>query len=205
MRLNLIAAAAAAAGLLLGTVAHADQLADIKKKGELVVGVLGTDEPATFIDPKTRQIVGYEVDLVNPIAKKIGVKPVLKQIGVDVGIRILMFAQARRAGELSLARFMPPTAESGKGTSALEEEADVMLGLFKPLGVWSEDQRKYRPLTKAEQGSFERGDLTAQDILIPNTMGVKVLHHRRNGEYADRIVKLHIERGLVVPHSGRVA
>lgn len=86
MRLNLIAAAAAASALLLGTVAHADQLADIKKKGELVVGVLGTDEPATFIDPKTRQIVGYEVDLVNAIAKKIGVKPVLKQIAVAARI-----------------------------------------------------------------------------------------------------------------------
>ena len=87
MRMKLIAAAALAAStFLLGTAAHADQLADIKKKGELVVGVLGTDEPATFVDPKTRQIVGYEVDLVNAIAKKIGVKPVLKQIAVAARI-----------------------------------------------------------------------------------------------------------------------
>ena len=86
MRHTLLAAALAASTLLLGTVAHADQLADIKKKGELVVGVLGTDEPATFVDPKTRQIVGYEVDLVNAIAKKIGVKPVLKQIAVAARI-----------------------------------------------------------------------------------------------------------------------
>jgi polar amino acid transport system substrate-binding protein len=86
MRLNLVAAALAASALLTGIAAHADQLADIKKKGELVVGVLGTDEPATFIDPKTRQIVGYEVDLVNAIAKKIGVKPVLKQIAVAARI-----------------------------------------------------------------------------------------------------------------------
>ncbi len=48
--------------------------------------MLGTDEPATFVDPKTRQIVGYEVDLVNAIAKKIGVKPVLKQIAVAARI-----------------------------------------------------------------------------------------------------------------------
>ena len=80
MRLNILAAALAASALLAGTVAHADQLADIKKKGELVVGVLGTDEPATFIDPKTRQIVGYEVDLANAIAKKIGVKTTLKPV-----------------------------------------------------------------------------------------------------------------------------
>jgi polar amino acid transport system substrate-binding protein len=86
MRSHIAAAALAAAALLLGTTVHADQLADIKKKGQLVVGVLGTDEPATFIDPKTREIIGYEVDLVNAIAKKIGVKPVLKQIAVAARI-----------------------------------------------------------------------------------------------------------------------
>jgi polar amino acid transport system substrate-binding protein len=66
----------------LVSVAHADQLADIKKKGELVVGVLGTDEPNSFVDPKTREIVGYEVDIAKAIAAKIGVKPVFKQIAV---------------------------------------------------------------------------------------------------------------------------
>ena len=86
MRFRIAASAFAAAALLLGTAVHADQLADIKKKGQLVVGVLGTDEPATFIDPKTREIIGYEVDLVNAIAKKIGVKPVLKQIAVAARI-----------------------------------------------------------------------------------------------------------------------
>lgn len=70
-----------AAGLaVFGTAVHADQLADIKKKGELVVGVLGTDEPNSYIDPKTRELVGYEVDLGRAVAQKIGVKPVFKQI-----------------------------------------------------------------------------------------------------------------------------
>jgi len=86
MRFRFAAAAFAAAALLAGTAVHADQLDDIKKKGQLVVGVLGTDEPTTFIDPKTREIIGYEVDLVNAIAKKIGVKPVLKQIAVAARI-----------------------------------------------------------------------------------------------------------------------
>ena len=66
--------------------AHADQLADIKKKGELVVGVLGTDEPNSFVDPKSREIVGYEVDIANAIAKKIGVKATFKQIAVAARI-----------------------------------------------------------------------------------------------------------------------
>lgn len=77
------------AGSVLGLVAlsaQADQLDDIKQKGELVVGVLGTDEPATFIDPKTRQFIGYEVDLATEVAKAIGVKPVFKQVAVAARI-----------------------------------------------------------------------------------------------------------------------
>ena len=67
-------------------VAHADQLADIQKKGEIVVGVLGTDEPNSFIDPKTRELVGYDVDLGKAVAQKIGVKPVFKQLTVAARI-----------------------------------------------------------------------------------------------------------------------
>src|SRR5690554_943516 len=87
MRLTkLIALVGATVLSLSAAVAHADQLEDIKKKGELVVGVLGTDEPATFIDPKTRQFIGYEVDLANAIADKIGVKPVFKQVAIAARI-----------------------------------------------------------------------------------------------------------------------
>lgn len=79
-------AAALAAQLSFAASAHADQLADIKKKGEIVFGVLGTDEPNSFIDPKNRELVGYEIDLAKAVAKKIGVKPVFKQLSVAARI-----------------------------------------------------------------------------------------------------------------------
>lgn len=72
--------AAMASLMVVSGVAQADQVDDIKKKGELVVGVLGTDEPMSFIDPKTRELVGYDVDLGKAVAEKLGVKPVFKQI-----------------------------------------------------------------------------------------------------------------------------
>jgi polar amino acid transport system substrate-binding protein len=78
--------AATAASLVFTAAARADQLDDIKKKGEIVIGVLGTDEPNSFVDPKTRDIVGYEVDIATAIAKKIGVKPVFKQLAVAARI-----------------------------------------------------------------------------------------------------------------------
>ena len=62
--------------------AHADQLADIKHKGDLVCGVLATDEPMSFVDPQTRTIIGYEVDLCKAVARKIGVTATVKQVAV---------------------------------------------------------------------------------------------------------------------------
>jgi len=124
----------------------------------------------------------------------------IKQLAVTTGLVILMAAQARRVD--GLARFMPPNPESGKGTGGLEEEADVMLGLFRPIGR-KNDVGEFKPLTKAEIGAFERGELNQADVLQPHTMGVKVLKHRRNGDYSGRVVKLHCERGLLASHTGR--
>ncbi|MDZ5457976.1 ABC transporter substrate-binding protein [Azohydromonas lata] len=84
-RLHLLVLAGLSAGLFSAAV-HADQVDDIKKKGEIVFGVLGTDEPNSFVDPRTREVVGYEVDLAQAIAKKIGVKPVFKQLSVAARI-----------------------------------------------------------------------------------------------------------------------
>lgn len=66
----------------LAPLAHADQVADVKARGELVCGVLGTDDPFSFVDPKSREIVGYDVDLCQAVAKKLGVKTTLKQLAV---------------------------------------------------------------------------------------------------------------------------
>ena len=85
-RRSLILCAVALGSSLTMGMAHADQLADIKKKGQIVFGVLGTDEPNSFIDPKTRQLVGYEIDVATAVAKKIGVKPVFKQLAVSARI-----------------------------------------------------------------------------------------------------------------------
>ncbi|MEP9367157.1 ABC transporter substrate-binding protein [Xanthobacter sp. VNH20] len=61
--------------LLLTTVpAHADQLADIKAAGVLRVATFDSNPPFGSVDPKTYNIVGYDVDFANAIAKALGVK-----------------------------------------------------------------------------------------------------------------------------------
>lgn len=64
------------------TVACADQVADIKQRGTLACGVLGTDEPFSFVDLASRDIIGYDVDMCKAIAKKLGVNATLKQLAV---------------------------------------------------------------------------------------------------------------------------
>ncbi|MET0335793.1 MAG: ABC transporter substrate-binding protein [Rhizobacter sp.] len=88
MRLSprFLVTAAMASALFTASAVQADQLDDIKKKGEIVFGVLGTDEPNSFVDPKSREVIGYEVDIARAIAKKIGVKPVFKQLAVAARI-----------------------------------------------------------------------------------------------------------------------
>jgi len=67
-------------------IAHADALGDIKARGTLVCGTLGTSEPFSFQDPQTRQVVGYEVDLCKEIAEHLGVKLEIKMIAVAARI-----------------------------------------------------------------------------------------------------------------------
>ena len=57
-----------------------DTLADAKKKGVLVVGCKDSLPPFGYIDEKSRQIVGYDIDFVNAIAKKMGVRVELKPV-----------------------------------------------------------------------------------------------------------------------------
>jgi polar amino acid transport system substrate-binding protein len=81
---------ALAAAALFGQAAHADQLADIKHKGTLVCGTLGTAEPFSFPNPQTRETQGYDVDFCAAVAKALGVKLELKLISVPARIPELM-------------------------------------------------------------------------------------------------------------------
>jgi polar amino acid transport system substrate-binding protein len=77
------------AALLTGTAAtaaKADQLADIKARGKLICGTLGTAEPFSFQHPQTRQIVGYDVDICQKVADSLGVTLELKPIAVEARI-----------------------------------------------------------------------------------------------------------------------
>jgi L-cystine transport system substrate-binding protein len=49
-------------------------LAKVKEAGVLKVGTEGTYSPFSFHDPKTNRLVGYDVEVADAVAKKLGVK-----------------------------------------------------------------------------------------------------------------------------------
>src|SRR5262245_29353531 len=52
--------------------ARADALDDLKKRGEMVIGMEVAYQPYEFF--KDGQIIGYDVDIANEFAKRLGVK-----------------------------------------------------------------------------------------------------------------------------------
>lgn len=59
-------------------IASADQLDDIKKAGVVNIAVFDSNPPFGYVDPQTKKIVGYDVDIANEIGKALGVKVELK-------------------------------------------------------------------------------------------------------------------------------
>jgi polar amino acid transport system substrate-binding protein len=75
-----VVTAVASCAFLAASLAHADQLADIKTKDTLVCGVLDIFEPFGYTDMATRKISGYDVDVCNGIGKRLGVKVDIKPV-----------------------------------------------------------------------------------------------------------------------------
>lgn len=84
MKLPSMLAAAAAAAVTLGmlaTPAAARPLADIKKDGKLIVATEGAFAPFNFFEGK--KLTGFEVDVAEALAAKMGVKIEWKTFGFD--------------------------------------------------------------------------------------------------------------------------
>lgn len=65
---------ASASFSLLANNAMANKLDDIKARGTLICGTQNASSPYGFQDPKTREYVGYDVDMCIAIAKQMGLK-----------------------------------------------------------------------------------------------------------------------------------
>jgi len=78
VKINPLAAVVISLLFSLSGVAHADRLDDIKSAGVLRVATFDSNPPFGFVDPKTNQIAGLDVDYAKALAAKLGVKLVLQ-------------------------------------------------------------------------------------------------------------------------------
>ncbi len=80
MKKIVVAVAIAAASLAGASNAHANALERVKERGTLICGISSASPPFGYLDTKTNQIVGFEVDLCRMLADSLAVKAELKEV-----------------------------------------------------------------------------------------------------------------------------
>lgn len=69
-----LTAVAFISSLFVASSVYADRLDDIEKRGQIKIAVFDSNPPFGYIDEKTNQIVGLDVDYANQIGKALNVK-----------------------------------------------------------------------------------------------------------------------------------
>ncbi len=146
-------------------VAQADQLAEIKKKGTLIVGVK-TDYPPWGMRDASGNIVGMEADMAADVAKRLGVK--LELVSVVSSNRMQFLQQGKI--DLMIAT-MSDTAERRKVVGIIDPvyyASGVAILANKKANIKSAADLKGKPVC-ALQGAFYNNDLqskyTGQDLV----------------------------------------
>lgn len=107
----------------------------------------------------------------------------MAEAAVEHKLHVICAAQLRREEAGVFERYRPPHMGSFMGSSAIEQNAVIALGVFRLL----------RRTTLKEEREIRNGTLSIADFTLPNVMGVKVLKHRFNGAAFDRLVQLRID------------
>ena len=89
-KVGLFIVALAMVGAMCGAALAADTLAEVKKNGVLVAGVKDSLPPFGSVDPNTKEFVGYDIDFIKYIAKKLGVKVEYKPVSSANRMPMLM-------------------------------------------------------------------------------------------------------------------
>ena len=106
-------AAIVAAGLnCLAPVAMADQLSDIMQRKELRCGTFADVHPFAAPDAKTREMVGFDVDLCRAIAKRWGVEAKISPLSVEARVPEVKLAASTSRSPISPIRWAAPSRSS---------------------------------------------------------------------------------------------
>jgi polar amino acid transport system substrate-binding protein len=87
------AVAACLASVVLSASASADRLDDVKARGKLIVGVSDTTPPFSFKKPGDSTVIGYDLDIVHAVAKRLGLT--VETVSLSSAERIPLIQQGK--------------------------------------------------------------------------------------------------------------
>ncbi len=119
----------------------------------------------------------------------------LQHMAVERKMLVVVGSQLKRRGDGVFDKYRPPHLEDFKLAGEIEENADVALGLYRPL----------RHMTAKQERQVKAGELDLEPFKLPGTMAIKVLKHRYWGDAADRIVRVRCQRGQVLDYEETTA
>lgn len=93
----------------------------------------------------------------------------LKDRAERLELVVLIGAQLNRGERDPLRRHLPPVDTDLRGGGAIEEEADVLLGLYIPL---------IKGVTNGQMAEVRKGLAKVKPLIRPNVTGVRVIKHR---------------------------
>lgn len=127
----------------------------------------------------------------------------LKELARDCHLVMLVASQMNRKGREGdrLSAYRPPQLHHMQGGGMKEQEADVVLGVWRPIRqqVPGETPKEYKAAVLAAAS----GATEPQTVLEQNTMAVVCLKHRTAGGREGQRCKLHLEHGRLTDMNAR--
>jgi len=186
------------AGLSLG--AQADQWQDIQQRKELRCGTFADVPPFAAPDPKTREMVGFDVDLCNALAKRLGVAakitplsvearvPEVKMGRVDITVAHLAYtlgraAQIQFSDPYYLAKEMLAVKASDTGTSKADYKGKRLASTKGSTSELSIKMNGSEPVTFQDTGSAYMAVQQNKALgMVANTMTItKLVNQSKTG------------------------
>jgi len=186
------------AGLSLG--AQADQWQDIQQRKELRCGTFADVPPFAAPDPKTREMVGFDVDLCNALAKRLGVAakitplsvearvPEVKMGRVDITVANLAYTLGRAeqiqfSDPYYLAKEMLAVKASDTGTSKADYKGKRLASTKGSTSELSIKMNGSEPVTFQDTGSAYMAVQQNKALgMVANTMTItKLVNQSKTG------------------------
>lgn len=151
----------AALGLCgLAVAAHADQWQDMQQRKELKCGTFADVPPFAAPDPKTREMVGFDVDLCNALARHLGVVAKITPLSVEA-----------RVPEVKMGRVDVTVANLAYTLSRSEQIqfSDPYYVAKEMLAVKASDPGTTKADFKGKRISSTKGSTSEQSIKLNNS------------------------------------